>query len=136
MSELFSPSRLIVSAEVRYWEDAEINGEQDTVEGTRIPLKVGSLWKPIIELETGRVVDWPKGTTADIHYKVCDQGEYWLEDANGERLKWKGDYVPNALLCVGDNGFGDYIILKISAEGIIEGWQIPKLRMEDWENRK
>lgn len=133
-SDLFSPTRLIVSAEVRYWEDAKINGEQDTEDGTRIPLKVGSLWKPIIELETGRVLEWPQGTMADIHYKVCDQGEYWIEDADGERLKWKGSYVPSDLLCVGGNGYGDYIILKISAAGIIEGWQTPTLDTEDWEN--
>ena len=88
-SALFSPLRLLVSAEVRYWEDAEINGTGDTEDGTLIPLKVGNLWKPSIELETGRVLEWPQGTTADIHYKVCDQGEYWLEDAEGKRLKWK-----------------------------------------------
>jgi transcriptional regulator with PAS, ATPase and Fis domain len=38
-------------------------------------------------LATGRVLDWPKGTTAEVHYKVCDAGCYWLEDANGKRLK-------------------------------------------------
>ena len=133
-SALFSPLRLLVSAEVRYWEDAEINGAGDTEEGTLIPLKVGNLWKPSIELETGRVLEWPQGTTADIHYKVCDQGEYWLEDAEGKRLKWKGDYVPNDLLAIGDNGYGDYIILKISAEGIIEGWNVPTFNAADWEN--
>lgn len=128
----FFPVRLMVSAEVRYWEDAEINGVGDTEDGTLIPLKVGDLWKPIIELETGRVMEWPTGTTADIHYKVCDQGEYWLVDADGKRLKWNGDYVPNDLLAIGDNGYGDYIILKISAAGIIEGWRPPELRPEDW----
>jgi hypothetical protein len=133
-SAVFSPVRLLVSAEVRYWEDAEINGVQDTEEGDNIPLKVGILWEPRIELETGRVIDWPQGTTADIHYKVCDQGEYWLEDAEGKRLKWKGYYVPNDLLAIGDNGYGDYIILKISAEGIIEGWSVPTLDADDWEN--
>ena len=135
-SAVFSPVRLLVSAEVRYWEDAEINGVQDTEEGENIPLKVGILWEPRIELETGRVIDWPQGTTADIHYKVCDQGEYWLEDAEGMRLKWKGSYVPNALLAIGDNGYGDYIILKISADGIIEGWNVPTLDAADWENTR
>lgn len=135
-SAVFSPVRLLVSAEVRYWEDAEINGIQDTEEGDNIPLKVGNLWKPRIELETGRVLDWPQGTTADIHYKVCDQGEYWLEDADGKRLKWKGSYVPNDLLAIGDNGYGDYIILKIAAEGIIVGWEVPTLDAADWENDK
>jgi hypothetical protein len=77
----FVPERLIVSAEVRYWEDAKINGEQDTEDGDNIPLKESDLWKPVIELATGRVLEWPEGIRADIHYKVCDQGEYWLEDS-------------------------------------------------------
>lgn len=129
----FSPVRLIVSAAVRYWEDAKVNGVEDA-DGTLIPLKTGELWKPTIELATGRVLDWPQGTTADIYYKVCDAGEYWLEDAAGKRLKWNGDYVPSKLLCVGDEGYGDYIILKISADGFIEGWKEPELDGGDWED--
>jgi hypothetical protein len=133
MSANFKPIRLLVSAKVRYWEDAYINGAQDTVEGDEVPLKAGILWEPRIELETGRVIDWPQGTTADIHYKVCDQGEYWLEDADGKRLKWKGSYVPNDLLAIGDNGYGDYIILKINADGMIEGWKAPSIDLSKWE---
>ncbi len=133
MSAQFTPVCLIVSAEVRYWEDAEINGVQDTEEGDNIPLKVGNLWKPQIELEKGRVMNWPQGTTADIHYKVCDQGEYWLEDANGKRMKKKGDYVPDELLAVGDHGYGDYIILKIDEAGMIEGWKTPSINLAEWK---
>jgi hypothetical protein len=127
----FHPVRLVVSAEVRYWEDAQINGVYDTEEGMHIPLKIGNLWKPVIELETGRVLDWPIGTTADIHYKVCDAGEYWLEDAEGARVKWTGDYVPDDILAGGD-GFGDYIILEIGAGGLIAGWRMPVLIPGDW----
>jgi hypothetical protein len=126
----FRPVRLIVSACVRYWEDAEVNGVSDD-DGSLIPLKEGGMWKPVIELDTGRVIDWPHGTTADIHYKVCDAGEYWLEDAEGGRLKYQDSYVPR-LLSVGDDGFGDYIILKITEGGIIEGWGVENLRQEDW----
>jgi hypothetical protein len=129
---MFAPVRLLVSAEVRYWEDATVNGEEDT-DGSRIPLKRGDMWKPTIELATGRVLDWPQGTTADIHYKVCDAGEYWLEDAEGKRLKYKGDYVPDDLLCMGGEGYGDYIILTINAAGIIENWN-PKLEGKEWAN--
>jgi hypothetical protein len=126
----FTPVRLLVSAEVRYWEDATVNGVED-VDGTLIPFRSGDVWKPIIELATGHVVDWPQGTTADIHYKVCDAGEYWLEDAHGKRLTYKDYYVPDKLLCMGDTGYGDYIILKINAAGIIENWK-PELIDENW----
>lgn len=120
-----------VSAEVRYWEDAYLNGEEDA-EG-KIPLRNGVLWEPVIELETGQVQNWPEGVTADVHYKVCDQGEYWLLGAAKQRLaKWKGCYVPNDILCVGDNGYGDYIIFKVGGDSAVIGWKKPSLDAEQW----
>jgi hypothetical protein len=116
-----------VSAEVRYWEDATVNGVEDA-DGSLIPLKRGDLWCPVIRLSDGMVMDWPAGTEADIHYKVCDAGEYWLLDADRQRVaKWCGYYVPNAFLCHGDNGYGDYIILKIGGDGLIQGWRVPAI---------
>ena len=125
----FSPVRLIVSALVRYWEDTYVNGQEDT-EGTLIPLREGDRWNITIELESGRVLNWPQGTDAETHYKVCDAGEYWLEDAEGKRAEWAGHYVPDDLLS-GGNGYGDYIILRISKDGIIEDWK-PIFDPSDW----
>lgn len=114
-----------VSAEVSYWEDATINGIEDT-DGTLTPLRNGDFWEPVIRLSDGMVMDWPQGTTADIHFKVCDAGLYWLLDGERNRVaKWEGFYVPNDFLCHGDNGYGDYIIMKIQASGLIEKWRIP-----------
>lgn len=124
----FTPVRLAVSACVRYWEDATVNGVEDT-DGTLIPLRKGDAWEPVIDLETGRIISWPAGTTADIHYKVCDAGKYWLEDAAGEQIQFKGYYVPQVL---GDTGGGDYIILKVSDDGLIEGWKQPEIDDEQW----
>lgn len=130
---LLGARRLEVIAEVRYWEDAEVNGEEDTEEGDLIPLKVGDLWKISIDLEEGRILDWPEGTTAAVHYKVCDQGEYWLADADGNRLfKWASAYVPDELLCVGEHGYGDYIILGIAGDGRLPSWTCPELDPSDW----
>lgn len=124
---------LVVEAGVRYWEDATVNGQEDT-EGTLIPCRSGELWKPLIELATGKIRDWPKGTTADIHYKICDAGQYWLADEAGNKLaKWDGDYVPDHILAIGDSGYGDYIIMKVNADGIIEGWHQPDIREDGWE---
>ena len=89
----FVPFLIKVKAEPRFWEDAIIDGVPDTEHGEKIPFKSGSVWMPVIYFETGQVLNWPK-VTADIHYKVCDQGEYYLEDKAGQKVKWKGDYVP------------------------------------------
>ncbi|MCU7370268.1 hypothetical protein PEC18_05130 [Paucibacter sp. O1-1] len=120
---------LEVCAQVRYWEDATVNGAEDT-EGTLIPARVNESWRPVIRLADGLVMDWPQGTTADIHYKVCDAGEYWLLDDERKRVaKWAGFYVPGDFLCHGDNGYGDYIILKVGADGLIEKYRAPKIEM-------
>ena len=58
-----------------------VSGVEDT-DGALIRCASVDCWMPIIELDTaargiGQV------TTADIHYKVCDAGEYELLDGNG-----------------------------------------------------
>lgn len=122
-----------VSAGVRYWEDASVNGVEDS-NGSLIPFKRGECWCPVIRLEDGMVMDWPAGTRANIHYKVCDSGEYWLLDENRQRIaKWSGYYVPNDFLCHGDEGYGDYIIFKVTADGSIDKWRAPQIV---WGNRE
>lgn len=124
-------THLHVEAEVRYWEDATVNGTEDA-DGTLIPLRNGDKWCPVIELQTGRVLNWPANVTADIHYKVCDQGEYWLGTETQRTHKYKGHYVPDELLCVGDTGYGDYIILAVLDTGLIKDWQPPAIDFTYW----
>lgn len=126
---------LVVSAGVRYWEDATVNGVEDE-QGGLIPFRNSDKWEPVIELATGLIRDWPQGTVADVHYKVCDAGEYWLADADGNKVaKWSGYYVPDKLLCVGANGYGDYIILTVGSDGKIKGWNPPKIDVDEWEHQ-
>lgn len=123
---------LVVEAGVRYWEDATVNGIEDT-DGTLIPCREGGLWKPIIRLVDGKIMGWPDDTTADINYKVCDAGSYFLSDPGGNTIaKYRGHYVPDSFLCVGDTGYGDYIIFSVAAGGKIVGWKPPKINAKDW----
>lgn len=89
-----------VDAGVRYWEDASVNGQKDVdmyeCKGSAIPMMPFAVkvkeqpttniysdhyrWQPTIDVENGCIVDWPKGTIAHIHYKVCDDGTYALLD--------------------------------------------------------
>lgn len=127
-----APPILVVDARVRYWEDATVNGKED-VDGTLIPFRDGDSWKPSIDLRDGRVIDWPEDTDAKIHYKVCDDGDYWLADSDGtKRLKYCDDYVPDDLLCVGDRGYGDYIILTVGPDGKIADWTPPLIDFDEW----
>ena len=122
---------LEIEAEVRYWEDATVNGQEDT-DGTLIPFRYGKKWCPTIRLSDGWILHWPGDTSADIHYKVCDQGEYWLSNESGRIAKWRCDYVPDSFLCHGDTGYGDYIIFKVREDGLIEGWNQPHIDKDEW----
>jgi hypothetical protein len=130
---MINNSRFIeLNAGVRYWEDANINGVEDT-DGV-IPLRQGDRWVPVIDLQTGEVAGWPEGLYASIHYKVCDDGEYWLLDEAHLRIaKWNDYYVPNDILCINDNGYGDYIIFQINQAGKIIDWKIPIIKEDDWD---
>ena len=78
-----------VNAGVRYWEDTEVNGESDET-GEMIPCREGDRWKPIINIDTGKIENWKQGVTADVHYKVCDDGVYTIMKKNSFWLKSKG----------------------------------------------
>lgn len=123
---------------VRYWEDAEINGEddisydeQETGAKPRVPLAVENpnsrykddkyRWVIKIDTETGNILGWPNGVTADIHYKVCDDGTYWLEGENGNKYHEIDNYVPKLFDFCNDS-YGDYIIMTIDELGHIKEW--------------
>jgi hypothetical protein len=120
---------LVVIAKIRYWEDAVINGKED-VDGTLTPLRSGDCWNPTIDIETGMIENWPCGTIADIHFKVCDEGVYQLMDCEGNIVKEIDGYVPK-ILCPERNGYGDYIIMKIDEVGKIDKWSIDLSDFED-----
>lgn len=117
----FDVEYLFVEAGVRYWEDATIDGIQD--EDGNIPCRDGDCWKPLININTGKIINWTQGVRANIHYKVCDNGTYKLLDANMELIKKIRDYVPK-MLSPKKEGWGDYIIMDIDADGHIQDWKI------------
>jgi hypothetical protein len=134
MSCLENATHIEAEAAVRYWDDASVNGVQDGEDTPTIPLRNGAAWCPRIRLADGMVEGWPAGTIAEIHYKVCDAGIYWLTDAAGARLaKWGGYYVPDDFLCHGDEGFGDYIILSIGGDGRIANYSAPVIDADEWK---
>lgn len=89
-----------VESNVRYLEDADINGEADISfeeqqEGveSRMPFvekreeRKGYLkpspdyyWCPLIDINNGKIVDWPLGqkSVVNIHYKTCDENKIWF----------------------------------------------------------
>lgn len=118
--------KMQVKAHVRYWEDTTVNGEEDT-DGSLIPCREGELWCPLIDVNTGQILNWKKGKTAEVHYKVCDRCSFYLLGTDDfEYVKIEDEYVPE-ILCPADKGYGDYIIMNINEDGFIEDWDASEL---------
>lgn len=121
-----------VCAHVRYWEDSEINGVEDNPKDPKMPcigerpddspctISNGLFWQPIIDVETGQIINWEKDIVADIHYKVCDECGITILK-NGNILYKDEDYVPD-FLCPKEKGYGDYIIMDVDNDGFIKDW--------------
>ena len=127
-----------MDAGVRYWQDAYINGNRDIdcdetvgcpnmpcaeyTEGHHRLLRANDWrWRPLIDIETGKIVNWEKGTTANVHYKVCDDFQCDILDADKDVIESYNGYVPN-IMSPKENGYGDYIIMDINENGFIQGW--------------
>lgn len=122
--------KIQVKANIRWWEDTEINGVEDTENGANVPCKQGSLWCPLINVETGTIENWETGKTAKVHYKVSDCCGWELLDKDNNIIKSQDDgYVPRTL-CPAENGYGDYIIMNIDHAGQIENW---KFNIDDFQ---
>lgn len=94
------------------------------------PLRNGKEWHALIDLDEGRIVNWPQGFYLSFYMKICDEGIYTLLDAEKREVKRKSGYVPNKLL-PGD--YGDYLSLEIDETGKITNW-LSYATLEDFED--
>ena len=84
------------------------------------PFRKGDQWDIIVDIETGKIVDWPEGVEHDLHMKVTDSGSYWFLDAAKLPVGWiDEDYVPNDVV---PGSYGDYIEMQIAGDGTITNW--------------
>ena len=127
---------LFVKARVRYPEDSTLRNlpEYDWIEDDANQPKMPCMgyiecnritsswhWCPVIELETGRIINWTQGVCASISYKVCDEFECYITDSDDQIVvKYEG-YVPS-FMAIDDEGYGDYVYLTINEDGYIENW--------------
>ncbi len=115
---------LEVEAKPLFLENCVIDGEYDDEYGTLTPCLENGVWKPIIDIETGTIVNWEKGKNVRINYKVCDNGNYKFLDENGNVLKFlEQKYVPK-IMSPSEKGYGDYIFMEVDSEGKIQDWEI------------
>ena len=76
-----------------------------------------------IDIETGRVVNWPEGKEGSFRtVKVVDTGKYRLLDNNDKVLFEYEGYVPE-ILEVEEKGWGDYMEFEVNKDGTIPNWK-------------
>lgn len=137
---------------VRYWVDcqySEDNGNSwnlnfpDTDEESERIMKLipcvvrkdigyreNNYWELLIDLDEGKVVNWPEGFRISTWFKVCDDGEYVFLDENMNEVinitkEYEQYYVPD-FLEIGDEGYGDYVYLDIDGDGNIKDFDTMK----------
>ena len=107
-----------------------------------IGYKPADYWELLIDLNEGRVINWPRGFCIKTYFKVCDDGEYvFLDEGKNEVINitksFDQYYVPD-FLALEDSGYGDYVIINIDGNGKIEHFDRMKNRIdgyfEDLEN--
>jgi hypothetical protein len=83
------------------------------------PLRKGDMWIGTVEIDTGKVREWPVGKAGNLAMKVTDCGTYTLlAPDESEIAKLENDYCPVGLVPEG----GDYIDLQINEQGIVTNW--------------
>lgn len=124
---------LKVCADARYTEDADIlNPETGVFEednDAKMPCLNGSCWCPEIDTDTGVITNWQTGVEARLHYKVVDCFSAEVLVDGKVVAKVENEYVPDCM-CPADEGYGDYIIMSVRADGSIENWS--RSEFENW----
>lgn len=123
-----------------YPEDAEVNGvrEHEPLENENpddVKYKMPGIckekvswgtewhWNVKVDIPTGKILNWPQGTTAKTWYKTSDCcGLKYLG-------KFYSDYVPE-FLEIYDSDCGDYIYIEILEDGTIKDWDAKACK--DW----
>lgn len=119
----FEIKYLDVKAHMDYWDGANVNGVEEQEDNPTIPFsdKETRYWRIRIDVDNGHIENWPEGVTAEVYYKVCDEGVYTLLDEDENEIVRSESYVPG---CFGitNSGYGDYMFFNIDRNGYIENW--------------
>ena len=105
------------------WTDTLVNGIRDTVNGDNIPCREEDFWCPIIDIDEGIIVNWRKGTTASVHYRLPYGIIYDVTDEGGEIIVDNSISSVPSTLCIGTSENRDTIIMDIDENGVIKDWK-------------
>ena len=95
-------------------------------------------WCPVIDVNEGKILDWPEGFCLRTYFKVCDQGIYVYSNYDESAQIVSADcdeyYVPTWLDEV-DDGYGDYLYISVNGDGSIEKWDYLKKKLLEYARK-
>ena len=137
----FDVHYLKVDVGVHNWGGGDVNGKEDIdfdeTKGEGVPsipcaVKVKDKpksknysdhyrWQPIINLNSGQIINWTQGISAHVYY-IIDDGEYTLLDKDNNEIISVQSYVPY-FLNPGEDPYADFMTMEIDENGFIKNWQ-------------
>lgn len=114
-----------VDAHVRYPEDISFEQNDNwcycNADNPECPCIDGHQWRPIININTGKIINWDAPIKCHVFAKVCDEFKCKIKGLNGEDIINYEGYVPS-FMAIEDSGYGDYIDMIVEEDGIIKNW--------------
>jgi hypothetical protein len=102
-----------------YYEDEDVPYD--------FPNRIDNSVTLVIEIDNGKIIDFPVEYTGSLSTKLTDGGSYYLLDEKMNVLySLEPDYVPNKLIPEHD-GCGDYIDLKIANAHVTNWYKNPSI---------
>lgn len=118
-------STLEIDAHMRYLEDTTYCYDGEWVNcnenDSECPCTEGHQWKPIIDVNTGHILNWSTDKKFWVFGKVCDEFKCKVKGIDDEVLIDYEGYVPS-FMAIEDNGYGDYIDMIVEEDGTIKDW--------------
>lgn len=136
------------------FEDCKINDHEDSFEGTLVKNLLPDVYiaigsdndhistayggiKIVIELDSGKVLNWSKGVVGDICTKSCDGNFFILKDENDNIIHQTApgdtEYVIGPSFM---NEYGDYFTLSVDESGYIKNYDHTDMQdsLSHWVN--
>lgn len=110
-----------------HWSTSRVNSEEDDDNNPKMPCvypirdyrgEERLVWKPIIDLDEGKIVNWKPGVKATIYYKAKADTEVTLMDRAGNVLREYIGCVPRLLDTEGEGDI--FVFMEVDKDGNIE----------------
>lgn len=129
--EKINAKYIIIRAYTMFFDDSFINGNKDSNYVPNMPCiaEEDNCWQPIIDIDEGKILDWPNDIEANIIYQVNGDCEIICKTKDDKTICTNENYkyVPK-FLSPGEKECDYYIQMNVSKNGHIENWNVEDVK--------